>query len=131
LSINVVSGYGLGGLFGAIARRLIPFAKEYILPHALTAAKGIASDVLEDKSKFRESLKSRGIGALKSIGRHVITGQKGSGLRRVKKHRKRVKLKTKKLPTISTQKKRGLKRKLTRKTKKSKKPRKENLRYLF
>lgn len=78
-------GAGLGSVLGAIARRLIPIAKnilwpaakKYVLPHAAHAAKQIAGDVLTGRN-VKESLKEHGKGALKEIGKE-ITSQSGSG----------------------------------------------------
>jgi hypothetical protein len=83
-------GNGLGGFFGSLFRRLIPFAKQYVLPHAKTALKNVAVDVLEGGRPLRESLKDHGIGALKSVGRQIV-GQSGSGCqvrRRVSRKKK-------------------------------------------
>ena len=71
-------GAGIGGIFGTPARRLLPFAKKYILPHALEAVKNVASDLSEGKN-----LKQNGIGALKSAGNQILN-QSGSGFRRKK-----------------------------------------------
>ena len=75
-------GAGIGGIFGTLARRLLPFAKKYILPHALEAVKNVASDLSEGKN-FKQSLKQNGIGALKSAGNQILN-QSGSGFRRKK-----------------------------------------------
>jgi hypothetical protein len=74
-------GSGIGGIFGAIARRLIPFATKYILPHAKTLLGNFASDVFDKNRNWKESLKENGINALKGVGRDVLT-QSGSGFRR-------------------------------------------------
>ncbi len=110
-------GAGLGGVFGAIARRLLPFAKQFILPHAKTALQGLASDLTDPNTTFKESLKKHGVSALKHIGRDVLN-QTGRGRRRVSKSGRRVGKIQKKKP----------KRKLRIIKKKQKK---ESLRYLF
>lgn len=88
-------GAGLGAVFGAIARRLIPIAKnilwpaakKYVLPHASLAAKQLASDVLSGRN-VKESIKHRGQDALKEIGDSIVA-QSGSGRKRKRKSKKR------------------------------------------
>ena len=75
-------GAGIGGIFGTLARRLLPFAKKYILPHALEAVKNVATD-LSDGKNFKQSLKQNTVGALKSAGNQIFN-QSGSGIRRRK-----------------------------------------------
>ena len=78
-------GNGLGSIFGAIAKRLIPFAKQvlwpaakkYVLPHAKTAALGLTEDLLEGKN-LRSSLKERGSEAIKGATQQ-LRDQSGSG----------------------------------------------------
>lgn len=94
-------GGGLGSILGTIARRLIPIArnilwpaaKKYVLPHAATAAKQVASDVLSGRN-VKESIKDHGKQALKGIGEQIIN-QSGSG-----RKRRRIKLKKRKLPQV-------------------------------
>jgi len=89
-------GAGLGSVLGAIARTLIPIArnilwpatKKYVLPHATEAAKHFAGDVLSGRN-IKESLKEHGKEALKGIGTQ-ITSQSGKGRgKRSNKSRKR------------------------------------------
>ncbi len=88
-------GSGLGGVLGAIARRLIPIAKnilwpaakKYVLPHASAAAKQLAGDVLSGRN-VKESIKHRGRDALKGIGDTIVT-QSGSGRKRKRKSKRR------------------------------------------
>lgn len=82
-------GHGLGAFFGRLASRLIPFAKEFILPHATKAAKNLAGDLLEGRN-FKQSLKSNAVGVLKGVGNQLIN-QSGSGLRRGKKRKQTTK----------------------------------------
>jgi hypothetical protein len=105
---SILPGAGLGGIFGAIARRLIPFAKNYLLPHAAKAARNVTSDLLAGKSSFKESFKTHGLGALKGVGQQFLD-QTGSGRRRRKKQ-------TKKLAAVKAK---VLKLKVQRKKKKS------------
>lgn len=88
-------GAGLGAVFGAIARKLIPIArnilwpaaKKYVIPHASLAAKQLAGDVLSGRN-VKESIKHRGQDALKGIGDSIAT-QSGSGRKRKRKSKKR------------------------------------------
>lgn len=81
-------GAGLGSIFGSLARRLIPFAKnfllpaaqKYILPHATEAAKSIADDIFSGKN-VKQSLKEHGKTAIKGIGNQLLS-QSGSGRKR-------------------------------------------------
>jgi len=86
-------GAGLGAVFGAVARHLIPFAKNYVLPitqkyiapHALEAIKHIGDDYMGGKIPIRQSLKNNSIQALKNVGKHLWYGQSGSGRGRKRK----------------------------------------------
>ncbi len=81
-------GAGLGSIFGSIARRLIPFArnfllpaaKKYVLPHATEAVKNIADDIFSGKN-VKQSLKEHGKTAIKGIGSNILS-QSGSGRKR-------------------------------------------------
>ena len=74
-------GHGIGGIFGAIGRRLLPFIGKYILPHAKTALERVATDVIHNKRNWKESVKEHGVNALKGVGSSIFT-QSGSGVRR-------------------------------------------------
>jgi len=89
-------GAGLGGVFGAIARRLLPFAKQFILPHAKTALQGLASDLTDPNTSFKQSLKKHGVAALKDIGRDVLN-QTGRGRGRVSKSSRRARYRGRKI----------------------------------
>lgn len=89
-------GAGLGSVLGAIARTLIPIArnilwpaaKKYVLPHATEAARQVAGDVLSGRN-VKESFKEHGKGALKGIGAQILS-QSGKGRsKRSTKPRKR------------------------------------------
>ena len=73
-------GSGLGGVFSAFGRRLIPFARKFILPYAVQAVQSIASDFGAGRG-FKESLKDNSMRAFKSAGRDYFN-QTGSGVRR-------------------------------------------------
>jgi hypothetical protein len=110
-------GYGIGSIFASIGRWLLPFAKKYVLPSAVEMAKNVASDVMNSggnlKESLKDSLKERGIQALKNTASNIMT-QSGSGRRR-RRTRSRSSG-TKKRPRIQVGK--G-KRKRTRKSKKT------------
>jgi hypothetical protein len=77
-------GHGIGGIFGAIARKLIPFVGNLVWPHAKSALKNIAVDVLDGGRPWQESLKENSLNALKGIGSQVFA-QSGKGRRRKRK----------------------------------------------
>lgn len=74
-------GHGFGGIFGAIGRRLLPFLGKHVLPHARTAIGQIASDLIDNKRNWKDSIKQHGLDALKGVGKSIFT-QSGSGVRR-------------------------------------------------
>jgi len=80
-------GAGLGGIFGAIGRHLIPFLSRFILPHAANAVRGIISDAKAKKQPLKESLKEHGQQAFKNVGSELkragseFMNQSGSGKR--------------------------------------------------
>lgn len=113
-------GYGLGAFLGGMFRRLIPFVKSVVLPHAYDGVKNVAKDVFKGKD-FKESLKSNAIGVLKGVGQEVLN-QTGSGHKRGRK-RKAVPLKHK-----ATKKRRTVKKAVKKKSKKTKSKRKKPLR---
>ena len=100
-------GYGIGGIFGSIARRFLPFLRTHVLPHVLpyakTAIRNVAVDVLDGTRDWKESIKSNAKGALKDMGRSFI-GQSGSGIRRKRKRRSVIKTTQNKKRKISSRK---------------------------
>lgn len=76
-------GYGLGGFFASLAKRFIPFATKYIVPHAKKALLNVANEVLDGGRPLKESLQENALSAIKNVGRQVV-GQSGSGVRRSK-----------------------------------------------
>lgn len=84
-------GAGLGGVFGAIASRLLPFVKS-LLPHVVppikSAVKNIAMDVINNKQSFKDSLRSNAMSALKEAGTNLLN-QSGGRIRRRRRVRKR------------------------------------------
>ena len=101
-------GRGIGSFFGSLFSRLLPFAKNvllpaaktHIMPHAAQMARNVATDVFVNNQPLRGSLKSRGMDALKNVGSSFIN-QSGSGIRRTKSRKRKraastVKTRTKK-----------------------------------
>jgi len=86
-------GAGLGAIFGAVARHLIPFAKnfvlpitkKYIAPRAIEAIKNVGDDYLSGNVPIRASIKKNSINALKNVGKDIWYGQSGSGRKRKRK----------------------------------------------
>lgn len=111
-------GRGIGNFFGSIFRRLIPLAKQYILPHAKNAVKSyvlpqakqtiknIAVDILDGQRPIKETLKARSVEGLKAVGKDIIS-QSGSGRHRKRKSSRSVYLPRKR---IKSQKGRGKKK---------------------
>jgi len=86
-------GSGLGAIFGAVAKHLIPFAKNYVLPitkkyvppRALEALKNVGDDYMNGNVPIRTSIKKNSLDALKNVGKDIWYGQSGSGRKRKKK----------------------------------------------
>lgn len=93
-SVRNQRGAGIGGIFGAIGRRLLPLirnvllpaAKKHVLPAAKAAFKNVANDVLSGEQSLGNSFKKHSIAALKQAGNSLVN-QSGSGIR--KRRRKR------------------------------------------
>ena len=101
-------GHGIGGIFGAIASRLIPIVQKllpHVLPHAKTAVTNIANDVLTGRHSLKDSMKANAKEALKGVGRSLIN-QSGSG----RGGRKKSKNPSKKKPKPTKKKSRKRKR---------------------
>ena len=76
-----------GGIFSSLAglvKRVLPFITKAVAPSAIELGQNVLSDLQQGKSNLRDSLKRRGIQALKSTGRRLVTG---SG--RIKKRNKK------------------------------------------
>lgn len=126
-------GHGIGGIFGAIGRRLLPFIGKYVLPHAKTALERVATDVIHNKRNWKDSVKEHGVNALKGVGSSIFT-QSGSGVQRkrtaqhgcgFKKRRNLIKkaARLRKRQRGGRLKKKSKKKKLERKETRRKKPR--------
>jgi hypothetical protein len=81
-------GSGIGGIFGALARKLLPIAREYVIPfiakHVFPQVKAFASNVVSDVSSNRnlmESVKEHGLKGLKDTA-HQTIDQIGKGRKR-------------------------------------------------
>jgi len=79
-------GAGLFSFLRGIGRRAIPFIMKNVVPEALDMGKGILDDVATGRDNFKQSLKQRGLSALKGVGRRATT-TKGAG--RIKKKKKK------------------------------------------
>jgi hypothetical protein len=78
-------GSGIGGIFGAIARKVLPFLGKHILPSAGQFLKNTFADVVSNRGQnWQESVKEHAIKGLKGVGRSLFGLQSGSGHRRVK-----------------------------------------------
>lgn len=114
--VRRMRGAGIGGIFGSIARKLLPFAQKYILPQAMDVAKNVISDLGQGRN-LRESLKENASAALKNVGKQYFN-QSGSGIRRRKKVRGKTKpVKRKKV----SRKHKKIQNKATKKTRRRKK----------
>lgn len=78
---NRQRGGGLGGILGFLTKYAIPIASKYILPHAKSAILRTASDVIQDRSNLKKSLKQNTKTLVKNIGHQVFNKltQEGSG----------------------------------------------------
>lgn len=94
-SIRRQRGSGLGGILGAFARKILPFArnflfpaaKQYVLPSAVEAVKNVASDVMSGKQSVGSSLKEHAKSAAKGIGTAIVKNQFGRGYSTVRKRK--------------------------------------------
>jgi hypothetical protein len=122
-------GAGLGGLFGTIARRFLPFATKYLLPRASEILSKVSDDMANGK-KFTNSLKGHSLDALKGLGAELLN-QSGKGRRRMKtrkrkrktakKSRSKPKTKRSRKRISKSSKNKSLKQKVSKKRKTSKK----------
>lgn len=78
-------GHGFGSFLSGLFRTLIPTAKKYVLPHAINAAKSVASDVINGRN-LRESVRDGAKGLLKDVTSQVFH-QKGNGTRANRKRK--------------------------------------------
>lgn len=78
-------GHGLGSFFSGMFSRLLPLAKEYILPHAVSAVKNVASDIANGVN-LKQSIRNNAKGVFKGVANQVFN-QNGSGARRGRKRK--------------------------------------------
>ncbi len=84
-------GGGLFSVLSGFAKRAIPFLMRTVAPEALQMGKGLLTDVLEGK-RLRESLRNRGVAAVKGVGERIVRGGRVMKKRKVgvgKKKKKR------------------------------------------
>ncbi len=87
-------GGGLFNILSGIARKAAPFLIRTIAPEAIKLGRNVLGDVLQG-TKFKESLKSRGVEALRGVGERVVKGGARRG-RKLGKAKRSIKKKNKK-----------------------------------
>ena len=75
-------GAGLFSFLKGIGRRAIPFILKNVVPEAIDLGKAVLDDVASGNVKLKDSLKTRGVKALKGVARRTAGGG------RIKKRRK-------------------------------------------
>lgn len=93
-------GGGIFNFLSGLAKKAVPFLMRNVAPEVVSMGKNVLSDALEGR-RIRETLKERGIEALKGVGKRIV---RGGGKRRKSKRKKNRVLKRK----------RQLKRKIAR-----------------
>ena len=78
-------GAGLFSFLKGIGKRVIPFIIKNVVPEALDMGKGVFDDVTSGQVKLKDSLKNRGMRAVRGVARRATT--RGGG--RIKKRKKR------------------------------------------
>lgn len=79
-------GGGIFNVLSGLAKRAIPFLIRTIAPEAMQMGRGVLGDVLEGR-KLRESLRSRGITAIRGVGERLARG--GGKIRKKKVNKKK------------------------------------------
>jgi len=79
-------GAGIGSFFKSVGRFLLPLVQKHVLPHAVSTARNLMSDVIEGKHVAR-ALKQHGLEGIKDVGRSLVGDQSGSGTRQNRKRR--------------------------------------------
>ena len=82
-------GSGLFSFLKGIGRRAIPFIIKNVVPEALDMGKGIFDDVTSGQAKLKESLKNRGIRAVRGVARRATTRGGGGRVKKKKKNPKK------------------------------------------
>ena len=83
-------GGGLFSVLGGLLRKAAPFLMKTIAPAAVEFGKGVLDDVV-GREPFKQSLKKRGLDALRGVGKKLVEG--GGGGRRRKEIRRNKKRK--------------------------------------
>jgi hypothetical protein len=73
-------GGGIGNVLSFVSKYAIPLINRYILPHAKEALVRTASDVAENRSTIKQSLKANSKNLLKNIGSDVFKNLTQGGL---------------------------------------------------
>ena len=76
-------GAGLFSFLKGISMRAMPFIMKSVAPEAFDMRKGVLDDVTSEKVKLRDSLKSRGIKALREVT--CRTTMRGGRIRKKRK----------------------------------------------
>ena len=84
-----ISGGGLFSLISGLVKRVAPVVKRILMPSALEFGQNVLSDLQSGKTNLKNSLKERGIQALKTTGRRILTGR---GARKRKRKNKKQKI---------------------------------------
>jgi len=79
-------GAGIGSFFKSVGRFLLPLVRKHVLPHAVSTAKNVVSDVIEGRNVL-QTLKQHGLEGIKDVGKSLIDDQSGSGIRQKRKRR--------------------------------------------
>ena len=80
-------GSGLLSILKGIGRKAIPFLMQHVAPSATKMAQDVFSDMQEGKN-IRSALRSRGLSALKDVGKSIVTNKGGGRVKKRKKNRK-------------------------------------------
>lgn len=84
-----------GGFFTDIGRKIIPFLVKSVTPAAREFGSSVVKDLLINNKSLKDSVKHRGVAALKRVGRNMV-GDSGGVLKSVKRNgRSKIKKKRK------------------------------------
>jgi hypothetical protein len=93
------SGGGFGGVLSFFSKYAIPLFSKYILPHAREALVNTVSDVAQNRSNLKQSIKSNSKSFINKVGQNIFKNlsPKGEGRKPVKRKTKSSPKKNKKL----------------------------------
>lgn len=80
-------GGGIFNVLSGLAKKAIPFLMRNVAPEVTRMGKDVLGDMIQGR-KFRDSLKTRGVTALKGVGQRLARG--GGVKKRKKKKRVRI-----------------------------------------